>query len=240
MSKPEHIKTPYGAFWMYAGVRQNSEEWERLRIGRVTASEFSKIVTPAKCQLSAQATEYMDRLTIDTVETDVKGQPPVFPSYWMTRGKELEPYAREVFAKETGLRPVEVGFCVRADEWEILGCSPDSLIMDDVTLDWEDGLEIKCLKPEHHAAIVRTQKIPDDFKPQIHGSLVVTGLKRWWFCSACPGTKPFIKCVERDSYTEKMKAALDDFLVKYGVHRAELLSLLRLDKPEPPQDITHG
>jgi hypothetical protein len=228
MNKPEHVKTPHGSMLMFPAVQQGSEEWHALRVGRVTASEAAKIVTPAKCELSKQATDYMYRLIADTIDTDVKGQPPIFPSYWMTRGTELEPLAREAFRKESGKTITEVGFCVRKDEWEILGCSPDFLTMDPVSLDYEEGGEIKCLQPSGPDAIVDGGVVPADFLPQIRMGLAVTGLRAWNFVSYCPGMQLFHRRVERDALVDKTAAALDQFLVDYGVMRARLLPLLRI------------
>ena len=43
-------------------ARQGTDEWIHARLGIPTASQFDKILTPAKMELSSQATDYMHKL----------------------------------------------------------------------------------------------------------------------------------------------------------------------------------
>ena len=48
-------------------VRQGSAEWIALRLGIATASNFHKIITPAKGDLSEQRHAYMYQLVVETL-----------------------------------------------------------------------------------------------------------------------------------------------------------------------------
>ncbi len=207
--------------WNYT---QGSEEWLAIRRGRPTASRFSDIVTAAKCELSKSATGYIHELIAGTFVTDVSQD--FLGTKWTDRGTELEPEARAAFSAATGLDVIEVGFITRADE--VVGCSPDGLVIDPVTFEHIGGLEMKCPAPKKHVEIVAGGVLPLDFKQQVHGSLVITGLPVWHFWSYCPGMKPFHIAVYRDEYTAKMEAALDSFLIDYAAARRALIPKLKL------------
>lgn len=83
------------------------------------------------------------------------------------RGEILEPEAREFYAFDQDVVPQQVGFILNDDG--TLGCSPDSLIAAD------GGLEIKCQDGPTHVKWMHAGGIPDEHKPQVHGSLIITG-----------------------------------------------------------------
>lgn len=205
-------------------IPQGSEEWEAVRRGKITASRFGDIVTPAKCELSKSATKYIHKLIADCFVTDV---PPEFiGNKWTDRGTEREPEAREEFVKHTGLEVIEVGFVTQDNA--VVGCSPDGFVIDPVSMEPVAGLEIKCPAPEKHVETVAGGALPAEHKAQVHGGMVVTGLPAWWFISHCPGMKPFIVEVKRDDYTEKLAAAIEQFVIDYAAARAALIPQLKL------------
>jgi hypothetical protein len=203
---------------------QSSEAWEAIRRGKVTASRFSDIVTPAKCEVSKSATGLIYELIAETIETDA---PPDFiGNRWTDRGLELENEAADAFAAQTGLELIPVGFVTQDNG--VVGCSPDRFIIDPVTLEPVSGLEMKCPAPKEHVATVAGGCLPDKHRAQVHGGMVVTGFSEWWFESFCPGMQPFILKVERDDYTEKLTVALADFVIRYAAARAALIPQLLL------------
>ena len=72
--------------------------------------------------------------------------------------------------------------------------------------------------------------MPDDHKMQVHWSLAASGLPVWHFVSYFPGLQPFIIEVPRDSFTETVKQAQDDFLVEYAAARPAMLAAIQLPK----------
>lgn len=201
---------------------QGSPEWYRMKAGKASASNFDKIITAARGDLSKQCEPYILELIAGCFCPDFI---PWAGNKFTDRGKELEPEARAAFANHTGLELHEVGFVTRDDG--VIGCSPDSLILDDSGQHCA-GLEIKCPAPATHVGYIDAGVLPDAYKQQVHGSLAVTGLDRWHFWSYCPGMQPFHMIVERDAYTDKLTAALDEFLLKYKAKYAELAPRLQL------------
>ena len=122
-------------------VEQGSPEWFGLRLGRPTASEFSRIITPAKADYSAQAADYIDEL-IGVKLNALDGRfPPWVEKYTsrdMANGEAFEGEARFWYSMETGNRVRQVGF-VTTDDGRF-GCSPDGLV------DPDGGFALETLK----------------------------------------------------------------------------------------------
>jgi hypothetical protein len=207
--------------WDY---QQGSEEWLRARIGRPTASRFKDIITPTGA-ISKSAIDYALELIADSFVTDL---PPEFEgNKWTDRGHEIEPLAREWFKTHTGFDVREVGFVTQDNE--MVGCSPDSLIYAGGKP--VAGLEIKGHAPKKHVKIVHEGILPPEHAAQIHGSMHVCGLETWHFVSYCPGMNPFHFIAERNEYTTKVGAAVDQFMIDYVALRTKLIPLLQIQTP---------
>jgi predicted phage-related endonuclease len=210
---------------IHKGFLQGSEEWFALRRGRATASQFSRIITPAKAEFSKQAAGYMRDLLVECFAPDYAR---FLGNKWTDRGTEMEPEARKAFETHTGLTTEQVAF-VTSERWQhVVGCSPDSLIRD-AAGEYVAGLEIKCPSPFTHAEYIEAGTLPDEYKAQVHGGMAVTGLKRWHFFSHFPGLAPLHIIVERDDYTAKLTDALDRFIVEYGAYRERMTPKLQLE-----------
>ena len=211
---------------IHRDITQGSEQWHNLRRGRPTASRFSDIITAAKGDLSKSAKSYIAELISDCFI-----DPALFarmPTMWEERGVEMEPMARAAFTELTGQKLDVVGFITRDDK--VVGCSPDSLIVDESGVPIS-GLELKCPMPKTHVGYVIDGILPDDYKQQVHGSMAVTGLNSWHFFSFYPGLQPFHIVVERDDYTRKVSAALDQFIIDYQAAREKAIPNLRITPP---------
>jgi hypothetical protein len=207
---------------IYTDFIQGSEAWFSARKGRPTASQFSKIITAVKGDLSKSHTSYI-------VELIAECFCPTYAAWignsWTDRGNDLEPEARTAFTAHTGLEVEQVGFCTRDDG--IVGASPDGLIRGPDG-EWLSGLELKAPAPKTHVEYVLDGVLPDTYKQQVHGGMAVTGLSRWEFFSYYPGMQPFHITVYRDDYTEKLSAALDEFLLKYRDAREKAVPRLQI------------
>ena len=191
---------------------QGEPEWYAARMGIPTASEFDSIITPKKGELAAAHETYIDRLIDESIRADAKRK---FQGNADTdRGHELEPEACELYAFMHDVEPQTVGF-VLCDSGNA-GCSPDSLIAND------GGLEIKCPDGPQHVGYLRAGVLPDKYKPQVHGNLLITGRAWWDFMSYCPGHKPLIVRVVPDSFTEKLAVHLDFFVKKLAAEKLKL------------------
>lgn len=192
---------------VYKDIEQASEEWHQIRKGRPTASRFDEIIT-ASGAVSKSANGYIRELIAECFCPD-------FPTWagniYTDRGTELEPEAREAFAKETGLTLEQVGFVISEDG--VCGCSPDSLVVKDGH--YVAGLEIKNPTPKAHVGYVLDGVLPPLYAQQVHGSMAITGLTTWHFWSYYPGMKPLHVVVRRSAYTERIEAALAEFVALY-------------------------
>ena len=205
---------------IYPEMIQGSEEWLRARKGRLTASQMSKVIT-ATGKLSAQWEKLAIKLAAECVKPEE--MPAFIGNIHTDRGHELEPVARDWFAEWSGLDVRTVGFVTKEDN-PVLGCSPDALIYEGKSP--VAGLEIKCPLVETHALYHYEGQLPEAYRAQVHGSMAVTGLRKWWFMSFNEGTEPFTKLIEWDEYTDKVAAALDEFVIKYSEIRAEVIGKL--------------
>lgn len=183
---------------------QYSDEWWKAHEGIPTSSCADKIITPKTAALSGQSAGYMNVLLAERAGFNDE---PTVCTEWMERGLLLEPEARSFFEFDTGWEVEEIGFATN-DEGTA-GCSPDGLVcVNGETEGWEN----KCPKASTHIGYLRDGILPPYYKPQVHFSMAVTGLKKWHFQSYYPGLDPLIVLVEWDEYTDKVSAALTEFI----------------------------
>lgn len=193
-------------------VRQNSVEWHALRLGRPTASEFAKILSPTG-KRSTQADGYMHRLLAEWVTgAPLEG----IETQWMERGHDLEQQAVEGYEFFTGHETRAVGF-ITTDDGRI-GCSPDRLV------DPAGGLELKCPAPQTHIAYLLGATVADTYKPQVQGCLLICE-REWWDVFAYhPTLPPSLIRVHRDEeYIAKLRSALDEFTDRLEEAKCELI-----------------
>ena len=214
---------------------QGSLDWIAARVGVATASQFHRIVTPARLQRSKS--DYVYELAAEwllgqPLEDEWKG------NFWTDRGAAMEPEARAYFELHTGAAVRPVGFVYRDVDRDI-GCSPDGLVhasehdwyTNPIALESEPettctrcgvqpdddapmcdviaGLELKCPSLKMHLAYWQAGAVPADYWLQVQGSMWVTGLERWWFMSYHPGVPQLCVEVERDEATHD---ALDAYV----------------------------
>lgn len=177
---------------------QGSEEWESWR-NRPTASEFDSFCTPARGDYSKQAPAYAAKIVAKRL--GVYQEPP--PTFWMEWGTEQEPNAKHAYTKQTGREITDVGF-ILPDNTDAYGGSPDGLV-------GEDGLiEIKCPAPETLIAYHADGELPDKYRPQVQGLLLISGRAWCDFFVFHPDLTPFLLRVDAD---EKYQAKIADGLL---------------------------
>lgn len=196
-------------------MEQRSEEWDAVRAGKITGSVASKLVTPTG-KKSTQAKSEIGRIIAESEGW----QEPEFipPSYWMERGVELEPEARNWFQVQTGLRVIECGFMEH--DSGLAGFSPDGYVMEDGIL---IPVELKTPKPSTHIEWFLEDGLPAKHKPQCHFGLAISSAPYMYFESYCPNAEPVIVKVERDEYTETMESAIEDFISELASARERVV-----------------
>lgn len=149
-------------------IRQNSDEWLELRVGKVTASKFKDVMTNGRGgKPSATAKTYMIKLVAEIL----RGEPmPFFENDAMRWGTETEPQARAMYELKNDVDVKEVAF---VELNEFVGVSPDGLVGDDGLL------EIKCPNTETQIKrFIDNEGLPKDYLAQVQGQLWVTG-RQW-------------------------------------------------------------
>ena len=188
---------------IHLDVPQGTLEWFKARMGKPTASEFDKILTPGTLKLSKQSHGYLCRLVAEHVlqepfqtETNV---------WAMDRGIELEQEAVEFYELTTGYATTPAGLCLTDDER--IGASPDRF-------SGADGLlEIKCPLAHTHVGYLLAGELPVEYLLQIYGQLYVTG-KQWVdFLSYFPGLPAVLLRIAPDpKIQDALHSALTLFL----------------------------
>jgi hypothetical protein len=198
-------------------MEQGSEAWLAARLGIPTASEFHKIITAAKGELSKSAGKYAHALVAETLLGRPLVRSPGTP-WAMARGKELEPFAVAQYERDNGVEVRRVGFVTTDDG--LLGASPDGLIVGK-----RGGLEVKCLLDDSHVG-VWADGPGDDFRQQVQGNLAICELEFWDLYVWHPELPPItIRTLRDEPYIGKMGPALAGFIAM----RDGLLAKARAD-----------
>lgn len=199
---------------MIHNAPQRSEEWFAARRGLPTCSRFDQIVTAVRGEPSKAQDSLINTLIAESIcppqEGFLRGQ-HVTPE--MEYGMKLEAEARCSYELEHAKAPVkEVGFVLHASG--LFGGSPDALVGED------GGAELKCPTAAKHIGYFRAAVLPDEYKCQVHGYLVVTGRAYWDFYSYARNLPPFLVRVLPDDFTAKLSAELLAFCERYNKARA--------------------
>ncbi len=152
-------------------MEQGSDEWHRIKLGKVSASVFSNAMAggQGKTRTTLMRKLIAERMTDEPQDT--------FSNGVMDRGIEAEPLAREYYATLNDCIVKQVGFIELSED---IGCSPDGLI-------GEDGmLEIKCPNSATHIGYILDDRLPPTYKAQVQGQLWVADRKWCDFVSYDP------------------------------------------------------
>lgn len=177
-------------------VQQNTEEWQALRTGKVTASNFACFMANYGKAFGEPAQRYALQIALERL-TGKKAEHS-FSNEHMERGHEQEPVAKILYAEETFSDVLHGGFFDCGE----YGDSPDARIGD------SGLLEVKSvIAPTHYATIQRGSFDPA-YKWQLVGHLDCTG--REWvdfvsYCSDFPeGSQLFIHRLTRDQCRDEL------------------------------------
>ena len=183
------------------GIEQGSDEWKALRAGRVTASNFGKVLAGGNGKTRRA---YMLQLLAERLS----GEPQdTYTNAAMEWGTQTEPRARAVYELLTG-QDVEQVTMVKRDE--NVACSPDGLLPG-------SGLEIKCPNTATHLDYLLSGQLPSAYRPQVQGCIWICEVDRWEFMSFDPripeASQSMILTVQRDDeYINALEEAIDRFV----------------------------
>lgn len=194
-------------------AQQRTPEWYNVRRGLPTCSRFDQIITAARGAPSKAQDTLIAELIAESICPPEDGIiRPVTPE--MEYGMRLEAEARCSYELEFAPSPVrEVGFVLH--ESGLFGGSPDALVGE------VGGVEIKCPNASTHVGYIRAGVLPNDYRCQVHGYMVVTGRKWWDFFSYARHLPPFHLRIEADDFTRLLAAELKLFCQRYNEARAQ-------------------
>lgn len=178
---------------------QQSDEWYAVKLGKVSASNFSMVLNKKTGRKTYLFRLLGERFSGESYES--------YSNKTIERGSEVESQARAYYEALYG-EVKQIGFAQLND---YVGCSPDGLVDD-------DGLiEIKSPQPNTHIREIIEDKFPSTYKPQVQGNLWVTGRAWCDFISFDPRVKvrPFWKIrVYRDEeyIVETLAKAINIFV----------------------------
>lgn len=184
---------------------QGSAEWVKARLGLISASGASRLLTPAgKARTGDMPVTYRRELIaerllgIQVVGRGAEG------SYWVERGVELEPQARAWFRFQTGEAVESVGLVYR-DESRRVACSPDGLVHGGLV-----PLELKCPAPWTVIQYVLDGVVPDAYRAQVHFQMWCMDAPYGYFAAFHPELPGLCLKVEREKvWDDAIATAVD-------------------------------
>lgn len=154
-------------------VEQNSDEWENLRLGKITSSNFDIIMANYGKEFGESAKKYALKLALERIK-NCKSEYN-FSNAHMKRGHEQEPIARMLYEDLYFTEVTNGGFF----DCGFYGDSPDGLVGDD------GFIEIKSVIDTTHYANIKRGTIDPSYKWQVIGHLDCTGREWCDFISYC-------------------------------------------------------
>lgn len=188
---------------IYLDIEQRSDEWRQIRLGIPTSSNFAKIVTPKKFDLSKGAVDYALRLVAERLLNQTSESTIENP--WMEQGRILEADAVRQYEFAYDLTTIPVGF-ITTDDGRI-GCSPDRLVASEKRV----ALEVKVPSPHVHLGYL-LNGTADEYLPQVLGQIYVAELDHAELFSYSPQMPAALIKTDRDpERIAKLADALDRF-----------------------------
>ena len=144
----------------------------------------------------------------------------------MFQGNALEAESRATYSLISGNEVQQVGMVFQDDSRRV-GASPDGIILD-LAGEPIGGLELKTVQSNTLVEYLYTGGIPAKYRPQVYGSLYVSGLNWWDFAACSSGLPPHIVRVENtdDGYL-KYAEALDRELPKFLTLLDDIIETVR-------------
>lgn len=195
----------------YEELIQGTDEWFAVRLGKVTASNFGKVM--AKGQGKTRK-GYLIQLASERLTGEVEEG---YTNGYMENGSEMEAEAREYYCKLKNCEVEQVGFVELNED---VGCSPDGLV--------GDGLvEIKCPKATTHIETIARGTMQPVYKPQVQGQLWVMD-KQWCdWVSYNPKIKDYPMFVVRVERDEEYIANLEVEVGKFVTDLKEFVEMIK-------------
>ena len=201
-------------------MEQRTDEWFQARLGKVTGSRVSDVMSKTKSGYSATRANYMAQLICERL-TGVKAES--FTSAAMEWGVENEPFAVAAYEAKFGVFVEPVGF-IEHPTIALAGASPDGFCS-------PDGLiEIKCPNSATHIDTLLNQDVDGKYIKQMQWQMACTGRQWCDFVSFDPrlpdNLQLFVKRIPRDEAAiEAMEMEVTKFLSELATKVQQLEKL---------------
>jgi putative phage-type endonuclease len=198
---------------------QGDSTWLHERVGRVTASRITDVVSKLKNGKPSAARETYKMELLTEVLTGQTAEH--FVTAAMQHGIETEPLARSMYEIEKNVSVERIGMVIHP-KIERASASPDGLVGD-----W--GLvEFKCPQTATHLRYFIDGVVPEDYKAQMSWQLACTGRSWVDFCSYDSRLPAdfglFIKRFERDEEAIcQMEKEVETFIAELNAMCEKLL-----------------
>lgn len=190
---------------VFYNVEQNTEEWTKLRCGKLTASEVHQLITPT---LKIANNEKTKMLVYQKAAERITGLKEEVNIGWNgTRGHEDEVLAREAYADNYDVELRNGGFVVRDFGGFEVGYSPDGLMVFESA-----AIECKSRIHKHQLKVVCDGAIPEEHIMQIQTGLLVANLDYIDYISHSSGLPLWVlRCFPDEKIQSLIVAAAKDF-----------------------------
>lgn len=199
-------------------VKQGTEEWLKLRRGKITGSRLKDV-------MKADNLSLIDELIAERISDEVEEN---YVNEAMRRGTEQEPFARRWYEDRTGIKIIQHGF-LQSKKYPFLGHSPDG-IQYNAEGKPVKGIEIKCPNTSTHVKYIRMGKFPNEYKYQgINFFIVNPELESLDFISFDDrfSVQPmFVKTITREEWKEEIEKAIfevEKFWVKFESYYNDII-----------------
>lgn len=179
---------------------QGGEDWFAARRGRITSSEFQKLMVEneaKKGRLTLLRTLAGERVSRVTAEGYTNG--------YLKRGKDMEADALDWYARTRFADLDPIGFVY--DSALDAGWSPDAGVGK------EGAVEVKTMAPHLLIPVLEKDDVPGEFVAQCQGGALWVGMRKWVdLVIYFPGMPKFVKRIEPlPSYQTKLAAEVANF-----------------------------
>ena len=195
---------------------QGSDEWFKVRMGKITASKLSDLMKKTKYGESTYKTRLRMELAIERITGKSTN---TFMNQAMHDGVEREPDARTLFEAMTGK---SVALCGSFDHPEIVNtsASPDGLIRGE-----NATLELKCPTHVTHAKNLLSETIDARYQHQVQWQISCTESDYAYFASYHPDFPPELRLkvvkVEKD---DKLIAEIEEAVREFDIEVEGLIN----------------
>lgn len=173
-------------------LTQNTPEWIKFRHSHIGSSDALCIMGQSPWKSESDLFDEKIGLGIEKETT-----------FFMQRGKDLEPIALQKFEEVIGILMMAKVFI--HDEYEWMSAS-----LDGIDFENENMVEIKCPgKKDHQIAL--DGEIPKKYIPQLQHQLAVMGLNKMYYFSYAIDSFKVIEVYKDESYIENLLNKEKDF-----------------------------